>query len=168
MTQYLKYRGELPANDYHLQYQRVMQYFWQTKVLHKYNKLHAEGAMSAVLNTKSLQPLYTCEDGRSRVGQAHYFKFRPANLMFGFNSRMLIQLQSFAEFNSLRKNQLLTFYPKIKPILTNFGDDRDGKRSINKYRDYYFMPQFEVGQQELVDLHHYTYDIDMCSLLYKR
>ena len=124
--------------------------------------------MSAVLNTKSLQPLYTCEDGRSRVGQAHYFKFRPANLMFGFNSRMLIQLQSFAEFNSLRKNQLLTFYNKIKPILTNFGDDRDGKRSINKYRDYYFMPQFEVGQQELVDLHHYTYDIDMCSLLYKR
>ena len=43
-----------------------------------------------------LQPLYTCEDGRSRIGQAHYFKFRPANLMFGFNSRMLIQLQSFA------------------------------------------------------------------------
>ena len=77
------------------------------------------------------QPLYTCEDGRSRIGQAHYFKFRPANLMFGFNSRMLIQLQSFAEFNSLRKNQLLRFYRKIKPILNSHGEVG---RSTNKYR----------------------------------
>ena len=137
-----------------------------SQVLHKYGKLQSEGAMSAVLNTKSLQPLTTTEDGRSRVGQAHYFKFRPANLMFGFNSRMLIQLRSFAEFNSLRKNQLLTFYPKIKPILAAFS--QEGERSTTKFRDYYFMPQFEVGQPELVDLHHYTYDIDMCAMLYKR
>jgi hypothetical protein len=27
-----------------------------------------------------------------------------------------------------------------------------------------FMPQFEVGQQELIDIHHYTYLIDLCSL----
>ena len=27
-----------------------------------------------------------------------------------------------------------------------------------------FMPQFEVGQQELIDIHHYTYLIDMCSM----
>lgn len=27
-----------------------------------------------------------------------------------------------------------------------------------------FMPQFEVGQKELIDIHHYTYLIDMCSL----
>ena len=26
------------------------------------------------------------------------------------------------------------------------------------------MPQFEVGQQELIDIHHYTYLIDLCSL----
>ena len=84
--------------------------------------------------------------------------------MFGFNSRMLIQLRSFAEFNSLRKNQLLTFYRKIKPILTSFGHL---ERSTTKFRDYYFMPQYEVGQPELVDLHHYTYDIDICSILYK-
>jgi hypothetical protein len=35
-----------------------------------------------------------------------------------------------------------------------------GDVRTNKYRDYYFMPQFEVGQQELVDVHHYTYIID--------
>ena len=28
-----------------------------------------------------------------------------------------------------------------------------------------FMPQFEIGQQELVDVHHYTYMMDMCSLI---
>ena len=27
------------------------------------------------------------------------------------------------------------------------------------------MPQFEVGQQELVDVHHYTYLIDLCGML---
>jgi hypothetical protein len=26
------------------------------------------------------------------------------------------------------------------------------------------MPQFEVGQRELIDIHHYTYLIDMCSM----
>lgn len=26
------------------------------------------------------------------------------------------------------------------------------------------MPQFEVGQQELIDIHHYTYLMDMCSM----
>ena len=27
-----------------------------------------------------------------------------------------------------------------------------------------FMPQFEVGQQELIDLHHYTYLMDLVSM----
>ena len=162
VTHYLKCRGNDTPSDYQLQYQKVMQYFWHTKMLHKYDKLKVEGAMQAVLNTKCLQPLYTCEDSRSRLGQTHYFKFRPANLMFGFNSRMLIQLRSFAEFNALRKNQLLAFYDKIAPVIAN-----SFPHSTNKYRDYYFMPQFEVGQQELIDLHHYTYDVDLCSMLYK-
>ena len=162
VTNYLKSRGSEMPSEYHLQYQRVMQYFWQTKMLHKYDKLQVEGAMPAVLNTKSLQPLYTCEDGRSRLGQGHYYKFRPANLMFGFNSRMLIQLRSFFEFNSLRKNQLLAFYDKMMPIISNSSPS-----TTNKYKDYYFMPQFEIGQQELVDIHHYTYDIDMCSMLHR-
>jgi hypothetical protein len=33
---------------------------------------------------------------------------------------------------------------------------------MNGWED--FMPQFEVGQQELIDIHHYTYLIDMCSM----
>ena len=27
------------------------------------------------------------------------------------------------------------------------------------------MPQFEVGQQELVDVHHYTYAVDVCAMM---
>jgi hypothetical protein len=27
-----------------------------------------------------------------------------------------------------------------------------------------FMPQFEVGQQELIDIHHYTYLMDQCAM----
>jgi hypothetical protein len=38
-------------------------------------------------------------------------------------------------------------------------------RATSKYRDYYFMPQFEVGQPELVELHHYTYELDLHALL---
>ena len=38
-------------------------------------------------------------------------------------------------------------------------------RSIKKYRDYYFIAQFEVGQKELADIHEYTYLIDMASMM---
>ena len=85
----------------------------------------------------------------------------------------MIQLKSFAEFNALRKNQLLSFYPNIKQILDLMGGSQggcsleDASKRVTKYRDYYFMPQFEVGQRELVDLHHYTYDVDMCAILHK-
>ena len=56
-----------------------MRYFWRTKVLHKYDSLLHEGAMSAVPNTKQLQPVTTTEDGRSRIGQVgpktHFFPY---------------------------------------------------------------------------------------------
>jgi hypothetical protein len=68
---------------------------------------------------------------------------------------------SFCEFNSLRKNQLLAFYEQIKPLISGCG----AAATSNKYRDYYFMPQFEVGQQELIDVHHYSYMIDLMSMI---
>ena len=37
--------------------------------------------------------------------------------------------------------------------------------ATNKYRDYYFMAQFEVGQQELIDVHNWTYAIDVFAML---
>lgn len=82
--------------------------------------------------------------------------------MFGFNTYIMKKISGFNEFNSLRKNQLLAFYEDLRPVVS--------KRftGTNKYRDYYFMPQFEIGQRELVDLHHYTYDIDIHAMLDKK
>ena len=37
--------------------------------------------------------------------------------------------------------------------------------TVTKFRDYYFMGMFEIGQKELIDVHEYTYLIDMCTLM---
>jgi hypothetical protein len=72
----------------------------------------------------------------------------------------MIKLESFSEFNALRKNQLLVFYEQLRPLLAGCA-----AAAPTKYRDYYFMPQFEVGQQELVDVHHYMFIVDTCAML---
>jgi hypothetical protein len=87
-------------------------------------------------------------------------RYRACNLMFGFNTGIMMGLKSFCEFNSLRKNQLLGFYDRLQHI---FGGCRRAMVD-HKYRDYYFMPQYEIGQQELIDVHHYGFVVDMCSL----
>jgi hypothetical protein len=122
--------------------------------------------------------------------------------MFGCNAGAMLGIGSFSEFNSWRKNQLLSFYDVIKGRIAGLADQISGAR-LSKYRDYCeltvlrsardctrlngtksdfpsiivfffvkisyewpidFVPQFEVGQQELIDVHYYTYLIDMCSL----
>ena len=112
---------------------------------------------------------------------------------------MTARLTCFSEFNALRKNQLLAFYPQIAPLLhgcapypnpnPNCNPNRIGRpplalpsplalaltlplplrqplpltsvgrRGSTKYRDYYFLAQYEAGQPELVQLHHYTYEV---------
>ena len=103
-------------------------------------------------------------DGVYKLGRAQYYKYRAASLMFGFNTNITQHLDDFCEFNALRKNQLLAFYDELQPHVRECVTAR---RATNKYRDYYFMAQFEVGQRELVELHHYTYEIDLCALLGK-
>ena len=75
---------------------------------------------------------------------------------------MTSRLASFCEFNALRKNQLLAFYEELAPLLQGCVGAR---RASTKYRDYYFLPQFEAGQQELVELHHYTYEVDLHAMM---
>ena len=156
MTHYLRHRG---VPDYEVQYQKVLHYFRSTKTLHKYDKFSVSDKMASTPNTKSLQAVRDTEDGRYKLCMFNYYKYRAADLMFGFNTGIMRKLGSFNEFNALRKNQLLAFYEDLCPVV--------GTRSVatNKYRDYYFMPQFEIGQRELVDLHHYTYEIDLQSML---
>ena len=107
-----------------------------------------------------MQPVFGTDDAVYKLAQSNYYKYRACNLMFGFNSGIMSGLKCFCEFNALRKNQLLAFYEQLNSIITNC----EAVATTNKYRDYYFMPQFEVGQKELVDVHHYTYLIDMRSM----
>ena len=162
VTRYLL-KQQVPVPDYDLQYQKVMQYFNTAKLLHKYGKFQLSGTMSSSPNSKSLQPVCGTDDAGYKLGLSNYYKYRAANLMFGFNTGVLKQLNSFCEFNALRKNQLLAFYEELKDVVQFRRGTGD-----NKYRDYYFMPQFEIGQKELVDLHHYTYEIDVHSMLGKK
>ena len=154
MTKYLRYLG-VDVPDYQLQYRRTMAWFEKTKTLHSYSKFTLSGAMPSTINSKSLQPVLGTNDAAYKLARSNYYKYRAANLMFGFNTGIMLTLTSFCEFNALRKNQLLAFYgaEELQPLFRRC-------RSVlntNKYRDYYFMAQFEVGQPELVDLHHYTY-----------
>eukprot|EP00961_Rhodomonas_salina_P131543 1770446-Rhodomonas_salina.2 len=159
ITRYLQHL-KLDLPDYEEQYSRTLAYFKQTKTLHTYSKFSLSGAMSSTLNSKSLQLVFGTDDAVYKLGQANYYKYRACNLMFGFNSGIMLGLKSFSEFNALRKNQLLAFYKGLHGIIGNCG----AQMVTNKYRDYYFIPQFEVGQKELVDVHHYCYLIDMCAL----
>lgn len=149
--------------DYEMQYYQLLRYYLSTKTLHKYGKFTLTGPMSSTPNTKSLQAVCGTDDAVYKLARSNYFKYRPTNLMFGFNAGIMHNISSFAEFNSLRKNQLLGFQELLQPLLCQCRSLLNTVTS--KYRDYYFMPQFEVGQIELVDAHYYTYLIDIISLL---
>jgi hypothetical protein len=158
-TGYLKY-AHVEVPDYELQYRKTLAFFHNSRTLHSYSKFTLSGAMSSTPNSKTLMPVFGTDDAVWKLAQSNYYKYRACNLMFGFNTAIMMGLKSFCEFNSLRKNQLLGFYNQLQPI---FGGCRASMLS-HTYRDYYFMPQFEIGQQELVDVHHYGYLVDMCSL----
>eukprot|EP00977_Amphora_coffeiformis_P007408 scaffold1600_cov179-Amphora_coffeaeformis.AAC.23 len=161
------YLGKSHAPDYEAQYQLVMNYLASQVCLHKYERFTLEGAMSSTPNTKSLQPVTGHEDAVDKLAKCgNYYKYRAANLMFGFNSNIMMGLESFCEFNALRKNQLLRFYDELRGSLSGCAETiMNGSPPVTKYRDYYFMPQFEVGQQELVDVHYYTYLVDLFALV---
>ena len=100
--------------------------------------------------------------------------------MFGFNAGIVQRILGFPMWNSLRKNQLLAFYHELQHLLCGAlrgtpgayptpnlagkpGMHRD--EYTDRFREYYFLPQFEAAQRELVDVHHYTYCADMVSML---
>jgi len=134
-TRYLKYR-QLEIPDYDQQYRLILQYYNQTRCLHQYGKFTLEGAMASTLNTKSLQPVTGTEDAARKLARSNYYKYRAANLMFGFNAGIFRDLESFAEFNALRKNQLLRFYEQIKWSISGCAEALALSKAAKKYRDY--------------------------------
>jgi len=162
-TNYLKHHG-LNVPDYVQQYIQTMSYLKNTKTLHYYNRFSLTGAMSSTINTKTLQKICGTNDSTYKMASSNYYKYRATNFMFGFNAGIMHRLRSFCQFNSLRKNQLLMHYNELQPYIQEIVINNTLNKKLNKYRDYYFMGQFEIGQQELVDIHHYTYLIDMCGI----
>jgi len=161
VTEYLKdQRVEVP--DYLLQYRRLKEYFDQ-RLLHRYETLTEPETMPSTPNTKSLQLVTEADTGAQNLARSFYYKFRAANLMFGFNTNITKSLRSFCEFNALRKNQLLAFTDVLQRELQGCAAD-----APTQFRDFYFMPQYEVGQPELVDVHHYTYLLDQCAIIASR
>ena len=101
--------------NYESQFHQILQYYQDTKCLHKYDKFSLDGPMSSTLNTKSLQLVTSCDSGGSAGGavrqlaRSDYYKYRAANFMFGFNAGIVGHLESFCDFNAWRKNQLLRY-----------------------------------------------------------
>lgn len=138
----LKDQSQIPF--YELQYNAIMDYYWDTKILHTYSRFVLEGAMTSSPNTKSLQSVQGVEDAVRKLARADYYKYRAANFMFGFNAGILQGMESFCEFNSWRKNQLLRYYPELAKLigecsaallLSNKKVTKSSKDQ-NKYRDY--------------------------------
>lgn len=163
LTQYLTRNSEGAIPDYEVQYRSVLQYYQETKCLHKYGKFTLGGAMSSSPNTKSLQIVMGANGADRQLARADYYKYRAATFMFGFNSNIMAEIDNFCEFNSLRKNQLLRFYGELHAAINGCTQAIMEAKGATPYRDYYFMALFEVGQRELIDLHHYTFLIDLCA-----
>ena len=78
MTRYLQHlKLEIP--EYELQYRQLLAYFESEKTLHKYSKFTLSGAMPSTLNTKSLQPVTSADDGVHKLARANYYKYRAAS-----------------------------------------------------------------------------------------
>jgi hypothetical protein len=163
MTSYLQHLHQR-VPDYERQYHEVTRYYWNKKILHKYERFTDTGPMTSTPNTKSLQHVTGTEGALHKLARSDYYKYRAANFMFGWNSSILHSLDTFCEFNALRKNQLLHFYEQIKPHLEGLVESFRKAKKGTKYRDFYFLPAYECSQKELVDIHHYTFLIDFCAL----
>ncbi len=58
------------------------------------------------------------EDGVYKLARLDYYKYRASSLTFGFNTHVTSRLSCFADFNALRKNQLLAFYEQASYMST--------------------------------------------------
>ena len=161
-VKYLRYQG-VPTPVYEKQYETIMSFYCYVKELHGYDRFVLEGATSSTPNSKSLQLISSADGGQEKLGRGDYYKYRACNLMFGCNANIMMEFWCFSEFNAWRKNQLLAFYDGIRNRIADLPSAL-ARNKVTKYRDYYFMPQFEIGQRELIDLHHYTYVMDMISM----
>ena len=138
VVDYLRRRGDGGGGvvpDYARQREGVALLYSFVRNLHGYDRFRLGGAMASTPNSKALQRVRSTEGAAPKLGRGHYYKYRAENLMFGCNAGAMWGLQSFAEFNSWRKNQLLMFYDTVRERVSGLaGRLREG--GLTKYRDY--------------------------------
>ena len=66
--------------------------------------------MPSIINTKELTNVCDIEGATSKLCTYNYYKYRAVNMMFGFHANIIRKCNGFYEFNSLRKNFLLSVY----------------------------------------------------------
>lgn len=133
-VKYLQHK-RVKVPNYDKQYEGITMFYSFVKNLHGYDKFVLEGATSSVPNSKSLQLVQSTDGASRKLGRGDYYKYRAANLMFGCNAGAMMGIGSFSEFNSWRKNQLLSFYEVIKGRISNLAEEI-GRGKLSKYRDY--------------------------------
>lgn len=131
---YLK-KKNIDVPSYDAQYKNLLAYYIFNKSLHGYDKFSLEGATSSTPNTKSLQYVQGTEGASQKLARGDYYKYRAANLMFGCNAGAMYGISNFSQFNSWRKNQLLSFYEALHGNIHGISD-RIEREGLTKYRDY--------------------------------
>ena len=58
------------------QYLAMLRYFKETRTLHTYGKFTNSGAMPSTPNAKTLQPVFSADDGVHKLGRSNYYKYR--------------------------------------------------------------------------------------------
>ena len=147
-VKYLQHkRVKVPSYD--KQYEGITMFYSFVKNLHGYDRFVLEGATSSTPNSKSLQYVQSTEGASRKLGRGDYYKYRAANLMFGCNAGAMLGIGSFSEFNSWRKNQLLSFYDVIRGRIAGLAVGICGAR-LTKYRDYceFTLPVVSFGGGE--------------------
>ena len=133
-TSYLE-RQNIKVPNYHQQYLHIKYYYIFNKILHGYDKFILEGATSSTPNTKSLQYVQGADNASLKLARGDYYKYRAANLMFGCNAGAMFGILNFSQFNSWRKNQLLSFYDVLQGHLSGISEKIE-RHNMTKYRDY--------------------------------
>ena len=139
-VRYLQHK-KIRVPSYDKQYEGLTMFYSFVKNLHGYDKFVLVGATSSTPNSKSIQYVQSTEGASRKLGRGDYYKYRAVNLMFGCNAGAMIGIGSFSEFNSWRKNQLLSFYDVIKGRIAGLADQISGA-GLSKYRDYCELPCF--------------------------
>lgn len=133
ITKYLKLNAI--KYDYEAQYTQLHANFTKRPVIQHFTGFIIEDKMPSTKNTKELTLVSDVDGATYKLCTHNYYKYRPINMMFAFHANIIRKCTGFYEFNSLRKNFLLSVGDKIKVP----------PHSLSKYREYYFHPQFEIG-----------------------